>query len=108
MHDESGAVGLCDPQSRLKLVDDQGKEVLAEGTRGEIHYQGPNVCLGYWRNVHATNDTFDSEGFLRTGDVAVRKSDADGHSWYWIVDRKKELIKVKGFQVAPAELEGEN
>lgn len=107
MHDESGAVGLCDPNSTLKLVDDEGKEVLRDDTRGEIYYKGPNVCLGYWRNQAASTETFDSEGFLKTGDVAIRKTDDKGYAWYWIVDRKKELIKVKGFQVAPAELEGE-
>ena len=60
--------------------------------------RGPNICLGYWRNEKATNESFDSEGFLKTGDVAIH----DDKGWYWIVDRKKELIKVKGFQVAPA------
>ncbi|KAL9054100.1 MAG: hypothetical protein Q9162_004357 [Coniocarpon cinnabarinum] len=105
LHDQSGAAGLCDPNSCLKLVDDQGSEVQNDETRGEIFYKGPNVCLGYWRNEQATQDTFDPDGFLKTGDVAVRKTDASGRAWYWIVDRKKELIKVRGFQVAPAELE---
>ena len=59
------------------------------------------MCLGYWRNEEATRDTFDSDGFLGSGDMAIRTDEG----WYWIVDRKKELIKVKGFQVAPAELE---
>ncbi|KAK5134789.1 hypothetical protein LTR08_006164 [Meristemomyces frigidus] len=98
--DRSGSVGYIDPNSEMKLIDDDGKEV-GHGERGEIHVRGPNVCLGYWRNEKATKDSFDSDGFLRTGDVAVR----DEKGWYWIVDRKKELIKVKGFQVPPAELE---
>lgn len=107
MHDESGAVGLSDPNSTLKLVDDDSKEVLTDDVRGEIHYRGPNIChLGYWRNEKATRDAFDSDGFLKTGDIAVRRHDSKGYAWYWIVDRKKELIKVKGFQVPPAELEG--
>ena len=100
MDDRSGSVGYIDPNSELKLVDDAGDEV-GPGERGEICARGPNICLGYWRNEQATTDTFDSEGFLKTGDIAVR----DEKGWYWIVDRKKELIKVKGFQVAPAELE---
>ena len=100
MDDRSGAVGLIDPNATIKLVDDTLNEV-GPGERGEICVKGPNVCLGYWRNDQATKDTFDSDGFLKTGDVAVR-DDKGGH---WIVDRKKELIKVKGFQVAPAELE---
>lgn len=98
--DRSGSVGYIDPNSEMKLIDDDGKEVgILE--RGEIYVRGPNVCLGYWRNEQANKDTFDDDGFLRTGDVAIR----DKKGWYWIVDRKKELIKVKGFQVAPAELE---
>lgn len=99
MHDLSGAVGLIDPNCEVKLISDDGNEV-GDGERGEICMRGPNVCLGYWRNEEATRSTFDQDGFLKTGDVAVKK---DG--WYWIVDRKKELIKVRGFQVAPAELE---
>ncbi len=98
--DRSGSVGIIDPNSEIKLIDDEGKEV-GVGERGEIYVRGPNVTIGYWRNEQATKDSFDDEGFLKTGDVAVR----DENDWYWIVDRKKELIKVKGFQVAPAELE---
>jgi acyl-CoA synthetase (AMP-forming)/AMP-acid ligase II len=100
MDDRSGSVGYIDPNSEMKLVDEDGKEV-GVGERGEICVRGPNICLGYWRNDKATTETFDEDGFLRTGDVAIR----DDSGWYWIVDRKKELIKVKGFQVAPAELE---
>ncbi|KAK3057473.1 hypothetical protein LTR09_001657 [Extremus antarcticus] len=98
--DRSGAVGLIDPNAEIKLVNDEGVEV-GPGDRGEICVRGPNVTLGYWRNEQATRDTFDDQGFLKTGDVAVK----DEQGWHWIVDRKKELIKVKGFQVAPAELE---
>ncbi|ORY04362.1 hypothetical protein BCR34DRAFT_491628 [Clohesyomyces aquaticus] len=98
--DRSGSVGYIDPNATIKLIDDEGKEV-GPGDRGEIHVKGPNVCMGYWRNERATQDTFDEEGFLKTGDIAIK----DENGWYWIVDRKKELIKVKGFQVAPAELE---
>lgn len=99
MADDSGSVGLADPNCEIKLVDEAGREA-ADGARGEICVRGPNVCLGYWRNEAATRAAFDAAGFLRSGDVAVRRA-----GWYWIVDRKKELIKVRGFQVAPAELE---
>ncbi|KAF2685133.1 acetyl-CoA synthetase-like protein [Lentithecium fluviatile CBS 122367] len=98
--DRSGSVGYIDPNATMKLIDDEGREI-GVGERGEIHVKGPNVCMGYWRNEKATQETFDEEGFLRTGDIAI----CDENGWYWIVDRKKELIKVKGFQVAPAELE---
>jgi acyl-CoA synthetase (AMP-forming)/AMP-acid ligase II len=98
--DRSGSVGYIDPNATMKLIDDDEKEV-GPGERGEIRVKGPNICMGYWRNEKATKETFDEDGFLKTGDVAVK----DENGLYWIVDRKKELIKVKGFQVAPAELE---
>ncbi|KAG8627719.1 hypothetical protein KVT40_003592 [Elsinoe batatas] len=100
LDDRSGSVGHIDPNCEMKLITDDGHEAKT-GERGEIHVKGPNVCLGYWRNEKATKETFDEQGFLRTGDVAI----ADNKGWLWIVDRKKELIKVHGFQVAPAELE---
>lgn len=100
MDDRSGSVGYVDPNCEVKLIDDNGNEVGPK-ERGEIYVRGPNVCMGYWRSEQATRDSFDAEGFFKTGDVATR----DENGWHWIVDRKKELIKVKGFQVAPAELE---
>jgi len=98
-YDESGSVGLALPNHAIKLLDDDGKEV-AEGQPGEIFVKAPNVCLGYWRNEQATKESLDSEGWLKTGDIAVVKD-----NYFWIVDRKKELIKVNALQVAPAELE---
>jgi len=99
--DRSGSVGYIGPNSEIRLVDDDGNEVHKPGERGEVTIRGPNICLGYWKNEKATKETFDAQGFMKTGDVAI----FDDKGWYWIVDRKKELIKVKGFQVAPAELE---
>ncbi|KAF4472642.1 4-coumarate- ligase 2 [Fusarium albosuccineum] len=98
--DDSGSVGKLDPNCECKLVDEEGHEV-GVGKPGEILIRGPNICLGYWRNEAATRDIFDSDGYLRTGDIAVR----DDKDFFWIVDRKKELIKVNALQVAPAELE---
>ncbi|KAF2483340.1 4-coumarate-CoA ligase [Neohortaea acidophila] len=100
LDERSGSVGYIDPNCEIKLIDDNGNEV-GNGERGEIHVRGPNVCLGYWRNEEATKNAFDHDGFLKTGDIATR----DDRGWHWIVDRKKELIKVKGYQVPPAELE---
>ena len=71
------------------------------GERGELWIRGPQVMRGYLNNAEATAATVDAEGWLHTGDVAV--VDSDGY--FEIVDRLKELIKYKGFQVAPAELE---
>jgi acyl-coenzyme A synthetase/AMP-(fatty) acid ligase len=99
--DDSGSVGLLDPNCECKLVDDDGNEVLEPGKPGEMYMRGPQACLGYWKNEAATKETIDArEGWLKTGDIAVVR---DGR--FWIVDRKKELIKVNALQVAPAELE---
>lgn len=98
-YDESGSVGLLDPNCECRLLDDNGKEV-APGEPGEIYIRGPNICLGYWKNEQATRESLDADGWLKTGDVAIARGDL-----FWIVDRKKELIKVNALQVAPAELE---
>src|SRR6185295_1603883 len=73
----------------------------ADGERGELWIRGPQVMKGYLNNDEATRSTIDSDGWLHTGDVAV----VDEHGRYTVVDRVKELIKYKGYQVAPAELE---
>lgn len=101
LDDRTGSVGFLDPNCSIKLLSDSNGTEVGPGERGEIWVKGPNVCAGYWRNETATKEVFDADGYLRTGDVGVR----DGDGRFWIVDRKKELIKVKGFQVAPAELE---
>ncbi|PGH33338.1 hypothetical protein GX50_03815 [[Emmonsia] crescens] len=99
LSDDTGSVGVLDPNCECKLLDDDGKEV-ADGEPGEIYIRSPNVTMGYWKNEEATRETMLPDGWLRTGDVAVARGD-----WFWIVDRKKELIKVNALQVAPAELE---
>lgn len=83
------------------IVDEAGVS-LPPGETGELLIRGPQVMRGYLNRPEATEETIRTDGFLRTGDVAF--ADADGHLFF--VDRLKELIKVKGFQVAPAELEG--
>ncbi|CAH0000021.1 unnamed protein product [Clonostachys byssicola] len=100
VRDDSGSVGQLDPNCECRLVDDDGNEVKT-GSPGEIHIRGPNICLGYWRNEAATKETLDKDGWLKTGDIAI----CDEKGFFWIVDRKKELIKVNALQVAPAELE---
>lgn len=94
-----GSVGVIFPQSEVMIVDDEGKEVPV-GERGELYVRGPQVAAGYWKNPEATEATFGG-GWLKTGDVGVINEDG----FMWIVDRKKELIKVNGLQVSPAELE---
>ena len=83
------------------MVDPATGEDQGVGDRGELWVRGPQVMKGYLNNAEATAATVDADGWLHTGDVAI--IDEFGHMT--IVDRLKELIKFKGFQVAPAELE---
>ncbi|KAF7554173.1 hypothetical protein G7Z17_g3113 [Cylindrodendrum hubeiense] len=103
-----GSSGCLLPGLRAKLIDMSGKEVSGYETPGELLVQGPTVVLGYLNNMNATASTFihDEDGrWMKTGDeVLVRKSEK-GNEHFVITDRIKELIKVKGHQVAPAELE---
>lgn len=82
-------------------MDPSETEVPA-GQTGELWIKGPNIFKGYHNNPEATNAALTEDGYLKTGDVGHQ--DADGN--FFITDRVKELIKYKGFQVAPAELEG--
>jgi acyl-CoA synthetase (AMP-forming)/AMP-acid ligase II len=101
--DDTGSVGYMLPNIDAKLVDDAGKDISAYDVRGELCVRGPTVIAGYFENDKANAESFDDEGFFHTGDIAY--CDAKTKKWY-IVDRKKELIKVRSFQVAPPELEG--
>jgi acyl-CoA synthetase (AMP-forming)/AMP-acid ligase II len=97
-----GTVGKLLPSTEMRIVslDDPGK-YLPPGERGEILIRGPQVMKGYLGRPEATAEMIDPDGWVHTGDVGL--VDADG--WLFVVDRVKELIKYKGFQVAPAELE---
>jgi acyl-CoA synthetase (AMP-forming)/AMP-acid ligase II len=96
-----GAVGTTAPNTECKLVDPASGDELGPNQEGELWVRGPQVMVGYLNNLEATARTIDDEGWLHTGDIGY--ADEDGH--FYIVDRMKELIKYKGFQVAPAELE---
>ncbi|KAF7326085.1 Amp binding protein [Mycena kentingensis (nom. inval.)] len=111
-----GSIGTLLPNLRARLVRDDETDV-ADGEPGELWIHGPTVMKGYLNNAAATLDCVTPDGWFKTGDVAIR----DGEGFYYIVDRKKELIKYKGFQgvfggvfglkmtplaVPPAELEG--
>ncbi|RMZ76523.1 hypothetical protein DV738_g4919, partial [Chaetothyriales sp. CBS 135597] len=98
--DNSGSIGQLTPNTQIKLIDDDGNEATGEGARGELVVRGPQIMKEYWRNEQVTRECKDAEGWFWTGDIALHR---DGK--FWIVDRKKELIKVNGLQVAPAELE---
>ncbi|KAH7410196.1 hypothetical protein DE146DRAFT_341666 [Phaeosphaeria sp. MPI-PUGE-AT-0046c] len=96
-----GSVGKMFPNMLAKYMSADGKE-LGPGEAGELWLSGPNVFRGYWKNETATKESLTEDGFFKTGDVGFQD---EQHNFY-ITDRVKELIKYKGFQVPPAELEG--
>lgn len=103
-HYRAGSVGTLVPNTEARVVaegDNGARSDAPVGERGELWIRGPQVMKGYLGNAEATGSTVDADGWLHTGDIAIVLE--DGHTF--IVDRMKELIKVKGFQVAPAELE---
>lgn len=102
--DITGSVGRPIANVDMKLVDDNGKDMgEVYDVRGEMCLRGPTIVIGYHKNDKANAESFDSDGFYHTGDIGY--CDSKTKKWY-IVDRKKELIKVRAFQVAPPELEG--
>jgi acyl-CoA synthetase (AMP-forming)/AMP-acid ligase II len=98
----AGSIGVVLCNLECRIVDAESGEDLGLNERGELWVRGPNVMKGYLGAPEATAATIDADGWLRTGDIAT----ADDQGYFFIVDRLKELIKYKGFQVAPAELEG--
>lgn len=94
-----GTIGIPIPDTEIKLIDDDGKEMKV-GERGELCVKGPQVMEGYWKREGDTDDVI-KEGWLLTGDIAV--IDSDG--FLKIVDRKKEMVLVSGFNVFPNEVE---
>ena len=97
-----GSVGVAAPNTECKIVDLETGAMLGANQEGEVCVRGPQIMKGYLNRPEATAATIDTEQWLHTGDIGY--ADADGH--FFIVDRAKELIKYKGFQVPPAELEG--
>jgi long-chain acyl-CoA synthetase len=96
----SGNIGLPMPNTELTLLDDDGKEVPL-GQAGEIAIRGPQVMAGYWQRPDETAKVMTAEGFFRTGDIGV----CDDRGFFKIVDRKKDMILVSGFNVYPNEVE---
>ena len=95
-----GTVGLPVPGTLLKVIDDEGVE-QPMGERGELCIKGPQIMKGYWQKPEATAEVLDAEGWFKSGDIAV--IDPDG--FVRIVDRKKDMIIVSGFNVYPNEIE---
>ncbi|CAI8042146.1 4-coumarate--CoA ligase-like 7 [Geodia barretti] len=98
-----GSVGpaIADTEERVVDLETASKDVPV-GEVGELLVRGPQVMKGYYNNEEATRETISEDGWLYTGDIVRMNEDG----CVWILDRKKELIKYKGFQVPPAELEG--
>ncbi|KAG6861156.1 hypothetical protein C0995_003165 [Termitomyces sp. Mi166 len=98
-----GSIGILLPNLEARLVvDGDGNVDAKEGEPGELWVRGPSIMKGYLNNAAATKESITPDGWFKTGDIAIR----DPEGYYYIVDRRKELIKYKGFQVPPAELEG--
>lgn len=95
-----GTIGIPVPSTLCKIIDEDGNEV-ATGERGELCVKGPQVMKGYWQRQEATDEMLDAEGWLKTGDIALIQEDG----FLKIVDRKKDMIIVSGFNVYPNELE---
>lgn len=95
-----GTIGIPVPSTLCKVIDDNGQE-LPLGEVGELCIKGPQVMKGYWQREEATAEILDSNGWLKTGDIAVIQPDG----YMRIVDRKKDMILVSGFNVYPNELE---
>lgn len=96
----TGTIGLPLPSTEVKLLDDEGNEVPI-GTPGELCVRGPQVMAGYWQRPDETAKVMTADGFFRTGDIATM----DERGYFKIVDRKKDMILVSGFNVYPNEIE---
>jgi long-chain acyl-CoA synthetase len=98
-HRRPGSIGTPIEGVQVRLVDSDGVEV-APGTQGEIQIKGPNVMKGYWNLSDATDEVI-KDGWFSTGDIAI----ADKDGYYYVVDRKKDLIIRGGYNVYPREVE---
>jgi long-chain acyl-CoA synthetase len=98
----SPGIGIPIPNTDISIRDDEGG-IVAQGESGELCAKGPQVMTGYWNNVEATSDCMTHDGYFKTGDVAM----LDNKGFFHIVDRKKDMINVSGFNVYPNEIEAE-
>jgi long-chain acyl-CoA synthetase len=96
----TGTIGVPLPSTYMKLLDDDGNEV-AHGQPGEIAIKGPQVMAGYWQRPDETAKVMTADGFFKTGDIGV----VDDRGYFKIVDRKKDMVLVSGFNVYPNEVE---
>jgi long-chain acyl-CoA synthetase len=99
-HIQLGSIGIPVPSTQFKVINDDGQE-LAQGEIGELCIKGPQVMKGYWQRPEATDEVIDADGWFKTGDIGIIQEDG----YIRIVDRKKDMILVSGFNVYPNELE---
>jgi long-chain acyl-CoA synthetase len=97
----TGTIGVPLPGTFMKLLDDEGNEVTTPGTPGEIAIKGPQVMAGYWQRPDETAKVMTADGYFKSGDVGI----VDARGYFKIVDRKKDMILVSGFNVYPNEVE---
>jgi len=100
LEEHNGCIGLPIPSTEAAIIDDEG-QFLPVGEVGELCIRGPQVMKGYWRRPEATNEVLRADGWLKTGDVAIMTETG----YFKIVDRKKDMILVSGFNVYPNEIE---
>ncbi len=97
----TGNMGVPLPSTFMKLLDDEGREVTELGQAGEIAIQGPQVMAGYWQRPDETARSMTPDGYFKSGDIGIR----DAHGFFKIIDRKKDMILVSGFNVYPNDIE---
>ncbi len=97
----TGTIGVPLPSTYMKLIDDEGQEVTGAGRTGEIAIKGPQVMAGYWQRPDETAKVMTADGYFRSGDIGVM----DERGFFKIVDRKKDMVLVSGFNVYPNEVE---
>ncbi len=97
----TGTIGVPLPSTAMKLIDDDGHEVTQLGQPGEIAIKGPQVMAGYWQRPDETAKAMTEDGYFKSGDIGT----VDAHGFFKIVDRKKDMVLVSGFNVYPNEVE---
>ncbi len=97
----TGNIGVPLPSTFMKLLDDEGHEVTQLGQAGEIAIKGPQVMAGYWQRPDETARSMTADGYFKSGDIGIR----DAHGFFKIIDRKKDMILVSGFNVYPNDIE---
>ena len=97
----TGSIGVPLPSTAMTLLDDEGQEITALGQPGEIAIKGPQVMAGYWQQPDETARCMTADGYFKTGDIGMR----DAQGFFKIIDRKKDMILVSGFNVYPNDVE---